>query len=71
MIGSGAAYGFVAISEIGAALQHAAAGADAEASRKWIGALSSYLDRVEFIPDVADHTLRKTRSWRDRPGRGR
>jgi PAS domain S-box-containing protein len=71
MIGSGGAYGFVAISEIGAALQDAAADADAEASRKWIGALSSYLDRVEFIPDVADHALRRTRSSRDRPGRVR
>jgi CheY-like chemotaxis protein len=49
MRGSGGAYGFQAITDIGAALQEAGESADTDASRKWLGELSSYLDRVESI----------------------
>ena len=49
MRGSGGAYGFQAITDIGAALQQAAESADADVSRKWVGELSSYLDGVESI----------------------
>jgi HPt (histidine-containing phosphotransfer) domain-containing protein len=51
MRGSGGAYGFQAITDIGAALQQAAESADTDASRKWVGELSHYLDRVETIFD--------------------
>ena len=51
MRGSGGAYGFDAITDIGAALQQAAESADTDASRKWVGELSNYLDRVESIFD--------------------
>jgi signal transduction histidine kinase/CheY-like chemotaxis protein/HPt (histidine-containing phosphotransfer) domain-containing protein len=51
MRGSGGAYGFQAITDIGAALQEAAESADADASRRWVGELSSYLDRVDTISD--------------------
>lgn len=49
MRGSGGAYGFQAITDIGAGLEQAAEGGDTDASRKWVGELSSYLDRVEVI----------------------
>src|SRR5476651_1564283 len=49
MRGSGNAFGFQPITDIGAELQQAAESADADASRKWVGELSSYLDRVETI----------------------
>jgi PAS domain S-box-containing protein len=49
MRGSGGAYGFQAITDIGAALQQASESADIDASRKWVGDMSSYLDRVETI----------------------
>jgi len=49
MRGSGGAFGFQAITDIGAELQQAAERADTDASRKWVGELSSYLDRVETI----------------------
>jgi CheY-like chemotaxis protein len=49
MRGSGGAYGFQAITDIGAGLEQAAERADTDASRKWVGELSSYLDRVEVI----------------------
>ncbi len=49
MRGSGGAYGFQTITDIGAALQHAGESADIDASRKWVGELSSYLDRVETL----------------------
>jgi PAS domain S-box-containing protein len=49
MRGSGGAFGFQAITDIGAELQQAAESADADAARKWVGELSSYLDRVETI----------------------
>jgi CheY-like chemotaxis protein len=49
MRGSGGAFGFQAITDIGAALQQAAESADTDASRKWVGELSSYLDRVKTV----------------------
>ena len=49
MKGAGGSYGFQAITDIGAALEQAAASADADASRKWVGELSRYLDRVEIV----------------------
>jgi HPt (histidine-containing phosphotransfer) domain-containing protein len=51
MRGSGGAFGFQAITDIGAELQQAAESADTDASRKWVGELSNYLDRVEIIFD--------------------
>jgi CheY-like chemotaxis protein len=51
MKGSGGAFGFQAITDIGTNLQEAAESADADASCKWVGELSNYLDRVEIIPD--------------------
>jgi CheY-like chemotaxis protein len=51
MRGSGGAFGFQVITDIGAALQQAAESADTDASRKWVGELSNYLDRVETISD--------------------
>jgi PAS domain S-box-containing protein len=47
MRGAGGAYGFPAITDIGAALQQAGERADAETSRLRVGDLSSYLDRVD------------------------
>ena len=49
MSGSGGMFGFQAITDIGAALQLAAESSDTDASRKWVGELSSYLDRVETM----------------------
>jgi response regulator RpfG family c-di-GMP phosphodiesterase len=49
MRGSGGMYGFQAITDIGAALEQAAESVDVDTSRKWVGELSSYLDRVEAI----------------------
>ncbi len=49
MRGAGGSYGFQAITDIGAALEEAAETADTEASRRWVGELSSYLDRVEVV----------------------
>jgi PAS domain S-box-containing protein len=51
MRGAGGSYGFQAITDIGAALEQAAESADTDASRKWVGELSRYLDRVEIIFD--------------------
>ena len=41
--------GFQAITDIGAALELEAGSADTDASRKWLGELSTYLDGVETI----------------------
>jgi len=49
--GAGGSYGFQAITDIGAALEQTAESADTDASRKWVGELSRYLDRVEIISD--------------------
>ena len=44
--GSGGGFGFQAITDIGAGLEEAADAADIDVSRKWLGELSGYLDRV-------------------------
>ena len=49
MNGSGANFGFQTIADIGAALEREARSADTGASRKWVGELSTYLDRVELV----------------------
>jgi signal transduction histidine kinase/CheY-like chemotaxis protein/HPt (histidine-containing phosphotransfer) domain-containing protein len=49
MKGAGGSWGFEAITDIGAALEQAAESADSVASRKWVGELSRYLDRVEIV----------------------
>jgi CheY-like chemotaxis protein/HPt (histidine-containing phosphotransfer) domain-containing protein len=51
MKGSGGAFGFQAITDIGAALQEAGESADTAASRKSMGDLSRYLDRVATVSD--------------------
>ncbi len=51
MKGAGGSWGFQEITDIGGALELAANDADTNASRKWVGELSSYLDRVEIIYD--------------------
>jgi CheY-like chemotaxis protein/HPt (histidine-containing phosphotransfer) domain-containing protein len=51
MKGAGGSWGFQAITDIGAALEQAAASTDTEASRKWVGELSTYLDRVQVVSD--------------------
>ena len=51
MKGAGGSYGFQAITDIGAALEHAASSTDTDTSRKWICELSRYLDRVEVVYD--------------------
>jgi CheY-like chemotaxis protein len=49
MMGSGGMFGFQAITDIGGAIELAAGSADTDASRKWLGALSIYLDSAETI----------------------
>jgi len=51
MKGAGGSWGFQAITDIGAALEQAAESADSDASRKCVGELSRYLDRVEVVSD--------------------
>jgi CheY-like chemotaxis protein/HPt (histidine-containing phosphotransfer) domain-containing protein len=51
MKGAGGSWGFPQITDIGAALEQAAAIADDTGSRKWIGELTRYLDRVAVIYD--------------------
>jgi PAS domain S-box-containing protein len=51
MRGAGSSYGFEAITDIGTALEQAAQRVDEDASRKWVGELSRYLDRVEVVSD--------------------
>ena len=51
MKGAGGSWGFDAITDIGAALERAAGSADIDASRKWVGELATYLDRVEIVSD--------------------
>ncbi len=50
MNGSGGMFGFQAITDIGAAIERAAENVDSEASRRWVGELSSYLDRAQCVP---------------------
>ena len=47
MKGAGGSWGFRAITDIGAALEQAAKSADNDASRKCMGELSTYLDRIK------------------------
>lgn len=54
MKGAGGSWGFQAITDIGAALELTANDADINTSRKWIGELSSYLDRVLVVYDELD-----------------
>jgi DNA-binding response OmpR family regulator len=49
MRGSGGAYGFQAITDIGAAIERAAESVDDGTSRKWVRELSDYLDRAEAV----------------------
>jgi PAS domain S-box-containing protein len=49
MSGSGGMFGFQAISDIGGALEQAGMNADPDASRKWLGDLSNYLNDVGTI----------------------
>jgi hypothetical protein len=51
MKGAGGSWGFHGITDIGAALEQAAESVDNEASRKWVGELCRYLDRVEIVYD--------------------
>jgi HPt (histidine-containing phosphotransfer) domain-containing protein len=51
MKGAGGSWGFQAITDIGAAIEQAAQSADNDASRKWVGELARYLDRVEVVFD--------------------
>jgi CheY-like chemotaxis protein/HPt (histidine-containing phosphotransfer) domain-containing protein len=51
MKGAGGSWGFQAITDIGAALELAGKSSDTDASRKWVGELSRYLDRVEIVYD--------------------
>jgi HPt (histidine-containing phosphotransfer) domain-containing protein len=51
MKGAGGSWGFQPITDIGAALEEAAQSADTDASRKWVGDVSRYLDRVEIVFD--------------------
>jgi len=51
MKGAGGSWGFEIITDIGSALEQAAESADDDASRKWVGELSTYLDRVEIVFD--------------------
>jgi CheY-like chemotaxis protein/HPt (histidine-containing phosphotransfer) domain-containing protein len=47
MKGSGTSFGFPTITDLGAALEQSAGSADTGASRRWVGELSTYLDRVD------------------------
>jgi len=51
MKGAGGSWGYQDITDIGAALERAAERADTKASRKWVGELSRYLDRIEIVTD--------------------
>ncbi|MGA9091127.1 MAG: PAS domain S-box protein, partial [Bradyrhizobium sp.] len=49
MRGSGGMFGFPAITDIGIAIELAAENSDTDASRKWLGALSIYLEGIETV----------------------
>ena len=51
MKGVGGSYGFQAITDIGAALEQAAASADSGAVRMGLGELAEFLDGVEMVSD--------------------
>jgi PAS domain S-box-containing protein len=50
MAGSGGAYGFQAITDLGAALERAGESADDETSRRRLGDLAHFLDGLEAVP---------------------
>ena len=62
MKGSGGAYGFDAISDIGNALEQAAKHKDAEETAQWISELSVYLARLKIVYVEPDHDFGGTRS---------
>src|SRR3972149_212201 len=49
MRGSGNGYGFQEITKIGKSIEMAAKDRNSEEIKKWIGELSSYLERVEVV----------------------
>src|ERR687885_1752087 len=49
MKGVGVAYGFDAVTEIGAAIEQAAKAKDAVAVQRWVNDLATYLRRVEVV----------------------
>jgi CheY-like chemotaxis protein len=49
MRGAGGSFGFPEITDIGAALELAALSGNADDSRRWVGELSKYLERVEVV----------------------
>jgi PAS domain S-box-containing protein len=51
MKGAGGSWGFQRITDIGAALEQMAESADSEGSRKWVGELTRYLDRIVIVYD--------------------
>jgi CheY-like chemotaxis protein/HPt (histidine-containing phosphotransfer) domain-containing protein len=51
MKGAGGSWGFQAVTDIGAVLEQAAESKDADVSRRCVGELSSYLDRIEILSD--------------------
>ncbi|MDQ3026551.1 MAG: PAS domain S-box protein [Pseudomonadota bacterium] len=51
MKGVGASYGFQAITDIGAALEHAGVTGDFDAARLWLDDLANFLDGVEMVTD--------------------
>ena len=67
MRGSGGAFGFQAITDIGAALQQAGESADNEVSRKWVEELSSYLDGAKTIANKTIANLAATQSSKPNP----
>ena len=51
MRGSGGMFGFLAITDMGIALEQAGESADGVASRRWLIQLTNYLDDVETTPN--------------------
>ena len=49
MSGTGALYGFRFISDAGGAIEQAAESSNVDASRDWVGKLSTYLDGIDTI----------------------
>jgi HPt (histidine-containing phosphotransfer) domain-containing protein len=52
MRGTGASYGFQAITDLGAAIEEEAGNVDASASRHWVDELSVYLRKLEQSSSV-------------------
>lgn len=51
--GAGASFGFQTITDIGAALEAEAGNADTDASLRWVGELSTFLDGVGLDADLS------------------